>query len=112
MKAGRKVALVGLRALSILSIGVVLLAALMAAHELPEILTLTDNTSNDYVSVRAGSQSLLQGVLKQSKRQLPVASVALSLPARLPLATAFNLLFSTGVKSARTLLSLLVTQRK
>ena len=75
---------------------VVFTAALMAVNEMPELLTLTDNVSNDYVSVRIGSESLHPGVVKSSTRETTAASVVFSLPVRSRIAaTASNfLLFS------------------
>ena len=95
-----------------LTFGVVLVAALMAVNEVPELLTLTDNVSNDYVSVRIGTESPRQGVVKDQTRQVTAAPVVFNLPVRLRVATACNFLFSTPARSPRGLLLLLVTQRK
>jgi hypothetical protein len=94
-----------------LTFGVVLVAALMAVNEVPELLTLTDNVSNDYVSVRAETESPRRDVIKDSTRHLTVAPMVSNPTVRLRVATACNFLFSLTAKSPRSLLLLLVTQR-
>jgi len=94
-----------------LTFGVVLVAALMAVNEVPELLTLTDNVTNDYVSVRVERVSPHFRVVKDPAYQLTAASAVFSLPVRLRVATASNFLFSSTAKSPRSLLFLLVTQR-
>jgi len=94
-----------------LTFAVVLVAALMAVNEVPELLTLTDNVSNDYVSVRTETESPRHRLVKERTRQLTATSVIFNAPVRLRAATACNFLFSSTAKSPRSLLLLLVTQR-
>ena len=94
-----------------LTFGVVLVAALMAVNEIPELLTLTDNVTNDYVSVRAETENPRNGVVKQPTCQRTDGSVVFNPAVRLRVATACNFLFSSTAKSPRSLLLLLVTQR-
>ncbi len=94
-----------------LTFGVVFVAALMAVNEVPELLTLTDDVTNDFVSVRAERVSPHFRVVKDPARQLAAAPVVFNLPVRLRVATASNFLVSSTAKSPRSLLLLLVTQR-
>ena len=89
----------------------VLTAAMMAANEFPELLTLTDNVSNDYVTVCTRAESAPQVAIKRPAGQLTAAPVALCPPVGLRLAAASNFLISSTAKSPRSLLLLLVTQR-
>ena len=94
-----------------LTFGIVLLAAMMAFNELPELLTLTDNVNNDYVSVRSRSESPHHIVVQKSKGQLAAVPVVFSPPVQLRVAADSKFLLSATAKSQRSLLLLLVTQR-
>jgi len=88
----------------------VLVAVLMAFSEFPELLTLTDNVTNDY-TLRIGSERPHAGVVKDSRREATAPPVVPGLPVRLRVATIANFLHSPAAKSPRGLLLLLVTQR-
>jgi hypothetical protein len=92
-----------------LRFAVMLMAAMMAANEFPELLTLTDNTTNDYVSVL--SQSNGQPPIRDPAGQLTAAAVVFNLPARLRAAADSGFLLSPTAKSPNRLLQLLATQR-
>ena len=94
-----------------LSLAVVLMAAIMAANEFPELLTLTDNTNNDYVSVRSQSQGQPPVVIKDPAGRLTAAPVVFSLPVRLRAAADSSFLRSPTAKSPNRLLQLLASQR-
>jgi len=90
---------------------VVLMAAMMAANEFPELLTLTDNTTNDYVSVQRRSDNSQQIVIQRSTTQLTAVPVAFNPPVGLLVTADSNFLLSPAAKSPGGLLLLLVTQR-
>lgn len=94
-----------------LSFAVVLMVAMMAANEFPELLTLIDNTTNDYVSVRSQSQGRPPVVIKDPTGLLTAAPVVFSLPVRLRTAADSSFLRSPNAKSPNRLLQLLATQR-
>jgi hypothetical protein len=94
-----------------LTFGVVFVAALMAVNEVPELLTLTDNVTNDFISVRVERVGPHYGVVKDPARQLLAVPSVFNLPVRLHIATASNFLLSSTAKSPRSLLLFLVTQR-
>jgi hypothetical protein len=94
-----------------LTFGIVLMAAMMAFNEFPELLTLTDNVTNDYVSVRSRSESSHQIVVQKSSGQLTAVPAVFNAPVQLRVAAASNFLISATAKSPRSLLLLLVTQR-
>lgn len=93
-----------------LTVAVLLVGALMAISETPEILTLTDDTSNDCESVQ---------ILEVTQSGCAFQKSANPPPARLPLrpfagarnVTVHNLSLSLA-RSPRTLLVLLMLQRK
>jgi hypothetical protein len=91
--------------------GIVLMAAMMALNEFPELLTLTDNTTNDYVSVQRRSDSSHQIVVQRSAAQLTAAPAVFNPPVQLQVLAASNFLLSPAAKSPGGLLLLLVTQR-
>jgi len=99
------------RAHTVLTFAVLLMAAMMAVNEFPELLTLTDNTSNDYVTVRTGGENAHHVFLKRTAGQQTTGRVELSSPARLHVALDPNFVVSPTAKSPRGLLMLLVTQR-
>ena len=86
------------------------MAALMAVSEMPELLTLTDDVSNDYVFARVGFESPRPGAVKAPSKAT-VASAAFNLPVRLLATVASNSLISPAAKALRGLLTLLVTFR-
>jgi hypothetical protein len=94
-----------------LSFAVMLMAAIMAANELPELLSLTDNTTNDYVFVRSQSHGQPPVVVKDLAGQLTAAPVVFSLPVRLRAAADSSFLRSPTAKSPNILLLLLAMQR-
>jgi hypothetical protein len=91
--------------------GVLLMAAMMAANELPELLTLTDNTANDYVSVRSQSKSQPPAAIKDAAGKLMAAPVVFNPPARLRVAADSNFLHSATARFPNRLLQLIATQR-
>lgn len=94
-----------------LSFAVMLMAAMMAANEFPELVTLTDNTTNDYVSVLRQSNDQPPIVIRDPTGQLTAAAVVFNLPARLRAAADSSFLLSPTAKSPNRLLQLLATQR-
>lgn len=94
-----------------LTFGLLLMAALMAANEFPELLTLTDNTSNDYLSVRTRGENGPHVIVKRPSGQFRAEPVLFRPPAQSRVAAASNFLISSTAKSPRSLLLLLVTQR-
>jgi hypothetical protein len=90
---------------------VLLAAAMMAVNEFPELLTLTDNTSNDYVSVRIGYERARPGVVKDPVPQATAAPLVFTAPVGLCVTAASDFLRSSTAKSPRSLLLLLVTHR-
>jgi hypothetical protein len=94
-----------------LTFGIVLMAAMMAFNEFPELLTLTDNVTNDYVSVRSRSESSHQIVVQESTDQLTAVPMVFNPPVQLRVAADSNFLLSPAAKSPGGLLLLLVTQR-
>jgi hypothetical protein len=94
-----------------LTFGVVLMAVMMAFNEFPELLTLTDNVTNDYVSARSRSDTSRQIVAQKSPGQLTAVPAVFNPPVRLRVAAASNFLLSTAAKAPGSLLLLLVTRR-
>jgi len=94
-----------------LGLAVVLMAAMMALNEVPELLTLTDNTTNDYVSVQKRSDSSHQVVVQRSAAQVTATPAVVHPPIQSEVLAASNFLLSPAAKSPGGLLLLLVTQR-
>jgi len=90
---------------------VVLMATMMALNEFPELLTLTDNVSNDYVSVRIQSEISHHYVAKDFGNQPTAVPVIFNPPVQMRVAAASNFLLSPEAKAPGSLLLLLVTQR-
>lgn len=91
-----------------LTIAVLLVGGLMALSEAPEILTLTDNVSNDCESVQVAGQSRQRCLVEDSTGKVSHGRV-LSSGDR---GSAQSFLSSPSLESSRSLLLLLVTQRK
>ena len=87
------------------------MAAMMAVNEFPELLTLTDNTSNDYVTARTGGENVHNLLLRRPAGQQTAGCVEVSPPARLRGMRDPNFLVSPTAKSPRGLLLHLVTRR-
>jgi len=87
------------------------MAAMMAVNEFPELLALTDNVNNDYVSVQKRSDSSHQIVIRRSTTQLIAVPVAIFPTVELSVAVDSNFVLAPAAKSPRGLLSLLVTLR-
>jgi len=96
----------------VLSIAVLLVGGLMAFSEVPEILTLTDNVSNDCESVRVAHRTSHPGLIKDPTRQAAPAHAFFSASNEDRDTSAHNFLRSPSAKAARSLLLLLVSQRK
>ena len=84
---------------------------MMVANEFPELLTLTDNTTNDYLSVRTESNGQRPAVKKDSAGQLTAAPEGFNLTVRLRAATDSSFLLSPTTKSPNRLLQILTTWR-
>lgn len=95
-----------------LTFAVFLVAALLSISEAPEILTLTDDISNDCESVQITSQSSRQCIVKESADQVVPAPAPFSDSASDRRASVYNSPWSLSSLSTDTLLLLLVTQRK
>jgi hypothetical protein len=91
---------------------VFLLATLMAVSEAPEILSLTDDVSNDCESVQIERQSPRRCIVEDSTRQATSSWVLFSLSTRENDALAHNFLLSSSSRSPDSLLLLLTLQRK
>jgi len=93
----------------LLTVTVLLLGTLMAVSEAPEILTLTDNTSNDYeVAVeiaRAHRPDLPDGNARIANSTAAASEPGCQAPLR-------ESCLSLPVRTGSTLLLLLTTQRK
>jgi len=95
-----------------LTIVVLLVGALMAVSEAPEILTLTDNTSNDYLSVQIRRVSPRTSLVKDVTHEATSPHVLFGAPYGERDVAAHSFLLSRSSTSPRSLLFLLVTQRK
>ena len=95
-----------------LTVAVLLVGALMAVSEAPEILTLTDNVSNDCVWVQTAQGSARHCVVKDPTRHPPSGRSVYGPPGEGRDGLTQDSLHVTSSKSPRTLLSLLVSQRK
>jgi len=95
-----------------LMFGVLLVGLLAAVSELPEILTLTDNVSNDYISVKVRPDTLDQHSLKGPSRQAALAPMlSATVDSRRESAVWYSLA-SAAVHPSRDLVVLLATQRR
>jgi hypothetical protein len=95
---------------SMLTVLVLLVGGLMAVSEAPEILTLSDNVSNDCETVEITRPSARKCAVTDSPRKITPGQPLLSSPA-VGDAVAHELM-SPSSRSSRGLLLLLVTQRK
>jgi hypothetical protein len=84
----------------------------MALSEAPEILALTDNASNDYLAVRMGRVSQRTSVVKEPTHQVTPQHLVVGMSKGERDVAAHSFLLSRYTKSPRSLLLLLVTQRK
>jgi hypothetical protein len=96
----------------VLTIAVVLAGGLMAFSELPEILALTDNVNNDCESVHIARGFSHSCVVKDPTRQATTAQGLFNVSADGRETSAHNFLRSFSAKAPRSLLLLLVSQRK
>jgi hypothetical protein len=96
----------------VMTITVLLVGALMAISEAPEILTLTDNVTNDYVTVQSGQAIPARGTIKNTTHHVIPADVVFSVPFDVRDSLAHNFLRSASSKAPRSLLLLLVSQRR
>ena len=94
------------------TIAVLLVGGLMAFSEVPELLSLTDNVSNDCESVRVAHLTSNSGVIKDPTRQATSAHTLFSASVEDRDTSTHNFLRSPSAKAARSLLLLLVSQRK
>ena len=92
--------------------GVLLVGLLAAASEIPEILTLTDNVANDYVSVRVKPDTIGQSTVKYPFPPVAFAPALASGTRHALEAKAGYVLSSVSVYPSYDLLLLLSTQRK
>jgi len=95
-----------------LTVAVILLGATLAVGEAPEILTLTDDVSNDCESVQITRPSSRRRLVEDSPGQAIPAPVMFTDSPDDRGASAHNFLSSPSSRSAGSLLLLLVTQRK
>jgi hypothetical protein len=95
-----------------LTVTVLLVGALMAISEAPEILTLTDNVTNDYVTVQSGQAIPARDTIKNTTHHVIPADVVFGVPFDVRNSLAHNFLRSASSKAPRSLLLLLVSQRK
>ena len=95
-----------------LTVVVLLVGALMAVSEAPEILTLTDNASNDYLSVRIGRVSPRTSIVKDATHEATSPHVLFGAPYGERDVAAHSFLLSRSSTSPLSLLLLLVTHRK
>ena len=95
----------------LLTILVLVVSGLMAVSEAPELLTLSDDVSNDCESVEVSRSNLCRDTIKKSTRPIIPAQALFAGPAIVE-AVPHNLLSPASVRSTRSLLLLLVTQRK
>src|ERR1035437_1560025 len=95
-----------------LTVAVLLVRALMGVSEAPEILTLTDNASNDYLAVRIERVSARASIVKDATHEATSPHVLFGAPYGDRDVAAHSLLLSRSSTSPRRLFLLLVTQRK
>jgi hypothetical protein len=94
-----------------LTVAVLLVGALMTVSEAPEILTLTDDASNDYLSISIGRVSPRTSIVKDATDRAISPHVLFGVPSGERDVAAHSFLLSRSSKSPRSLLLLLVTQR-
>ena len=95
-----------------LTIAVLLIGGLMTVSEAPEILTLTDNVTNDCESVQIAQHGARKSIVENATGKTIPAQVLFSISDEDREISAQNFLRSPSAKSPRSLLLLLVSQRK